>query len=689
MPPSSRKSTRPQQKKVVKTSRTLVFNHLHLSLYLLSISLILTAAIGATLYLFIFLKIPALHSLTSYNPASTTIIYDHKNNIVSRLYRHKRTVIPFSSMPNHLPQAFIAAEDARFHQHSGVDLWSILRALIHNLKAGEKGQGGSTITQQVARALLLSPEKTYTRKIKEAILAYRINKALSKDEILHIYLNQIYLGSGAYGVEAAAQTYFDKHARELNLAEISLLAGLPQAPSRYSPFRHYKMAKKRQAYVLNRMAEEGYITPTAARKAFTQPLYWAPPIQYQDENNYFLQEVTKYVEKKYGKDLLFTGGLRIYTTLDQVLQKAAGMSVKRGVAKWAIRENNSASHQDIPQTALIALEVKTGHIRAMTGGTDYNKSQFNRAIQARRQPGSAFKPVIYAAALAEGLTPATLIIDEPLRLQGATLGEIWEPRNFSGKFHGPTTLRNGLVYSRNIVTIKLLQETGIQRVLDLARKLGIHSPLRGNLSLALGSSEVSPLELTAAYAAFANGGKAVQPVFVTRITDQQGKILEQAKLHTSEALDRQTAYQVTRLLQSVIEEGTGKNVRTLGTPAAGKTGTTDQNMDAWFIGFTPEMATGVWIGYDQKISLGENETGGRSAAPIWLDFMEQATKLYPSGKFEIPDGIKFIPINNLTGQPDSQYNANVSWEAFKADRLPWPPPIDQAKASDSEFVSAE
>lgn len=680
------------QKQSSNRGITLSCNHFHLIFVVLGISFVLTIFIGAILYFFILLDIPAIQSLTSYQPATTTVIYDNNNNIVSRLYRHKRTVIPLSSMPSHLPQAFIAAEDARFYEHSGVDIWSILRALLHNLKTGEKGQGGSTITQQVARSLLLTPEKTYSRKIKEAILAYRINRALTKDEILHIYLNQIYLGSGAYGVETAAQTYFDKHAIDLNLAETSLLAGLPQAPSKYSPFKHFNMAKNRQAYVLNRMAEEGYITPTAARKTFKQPLYWAPPVQYQEENNYFLQEVSKYVENKYGKDLLLTGGLRIYTTLDQNLQKNAGMSVKRGVAKWAVREKTSVTHKTVPQTALVALEAKSGYVRAMTGGIDFNKSQFNRATQARRQPGSAFKPIIYAAALAEGFTPATVIVDEPLHLQGGRPGEVWEPKNFNGKFLGPTTLRNALVHSCNIVTIKILQDIGIKRVVTLAKKLGIHSPLRDNLSLALGSSEVSPLEMTAAYAAFANGGSTIKPILVAKIIDQQGNVLEHNTPSTIEALDRRTAYQVTRLLQSVIEEGTGRSVNSLGIPAAGKTGTTDQNMDAWFIGYTPEIVTGVWVGYDQKISLGEHETGGRSAAPIWLDFMEHAKKIYPSGKFEIPDGIRIIPINNITGMPDLQDNSAVSWEAFKTDRLPWPAPeelIEPEEVAGPEILSPE
>jgi len=657
--------------RALPAGKTRPWTHVHLTVFLLIIVFCLSMMIGATLYLFIVLDVPTINSLAAYQPNNTSYIYDDQGRTIARAYRQNRTVIPLSAMPELLPQAFVAAEDARFYEHSGVDAWSISRALIHNLKSGARGQGGSTITQQVARALLLTPEKTYTRKIKEAILAYRIDNALSKKEIIHIYLNQIYLGSGAYGVAAAAEVYFDKHVRDLNLAEISLLAGLPQAPSRYSPFRHFKLAKKRQAYVLNRMAAEGYITPTAARKAFQQTLLWGTPTEYPKENNYFIQHVKKYVEHKYGSQQLLTGGIRVYTTLDQQLQKAATMAIRRGAANWVIRQEQDSKNK-LPQAALVAIEVKNGLIRAMVGGTNFSKSQFNRATQSRRQPGSAFKPIIYAAALENGMTPATMIIDEPLHLQGAKAEEFWEPQNFSEKFYGPTSLRNGLVYSRNVVTIKILQQIGVTKAIDLAKRLGITAPLSSNLSLALGSSGISPLELTRAYTAFANNGILTTSSFIKKITDSNGNILEEHRPEARRVMAADTAYQVTRLLEGVIDEGTGKSVRSIGIPAAGKTGTTDQNMDAWFIGYTPQIAAGVWVGHDQKIPLGDTETGGKAAAPIWLDFMNQAKALYPSGEFEIPAGIVILPINNETGQPGSKYDKEVSWEAFKKNQLPWP-----------------
>ncbi len=636
------------------------------------IGLLLTTCIGTVLYFFISLHIPSMDSLAAYKPLVTSVVLDDQGQVIERIYKQNRTIVPIEKMPRLLPLAFVAAEDARFFQHGGVDGWSIIRALAHNIKTGERGQGGSTITQQVARSLLLTPEKTYTRKIKEAILAYKIDRLLSKESILHIYLNQIYLGSGAYGVEAAAQIYFDKHVWELNLAEITLLAGLPQAPSRYSPYRHFKLAKKRQVYVLNRMAEEGYITPTAARKAYRTPLFWAPPPQYADENKYFIQHVINYVKQKYGGRLLTTGGLTIHTTLQQPLQKAAGRTIKKGVAKWAVRQASSSyAENQTAQGALVCIDTNTGYVKAITGGVDYNTTQFDRAIQARREPGSAFKPIIYAAALAQGLTPATVIVDEPLHLQGSTPGSSWRPQNFSGRYYGPTTLRNGLIYSRNIVTIKLLQHVGIPTVTELALHMGINSPLAENLALALGSSGVSLLELTAAYGTFANHGVFMRPIMITKIEDQYGTVLESNRPEARQVLDERVAYQITSLLKKVITEGTGKAARGLGAPAAGKTGTTNNNMDAWFIGYTPRLAAGVWVGYDTKLSLGKNETGGSTAAPIWRDFMAQALEYYPSADFEKPDGIVILPMDRDHGTPATRSTEKVSWEAFQRGNLPW------------------
>lgn len=657
------------------------WTHVQLTLFLLTICAALTLGLGGAFYIFISLDIPAIGSLKHYQPATASIIYDSAKQPLTYVSRENRTLVPLSTMPELLPQAFMAAEDSRFYQHSGVDAWSIIRALLHNIRSGERGQGGSTITQQVARALLLTPEKTYTRKIKEAILAYRIDTTLSKEEILHIYLNQIYLGSGAYGVEAAAQIYFDKRVQDLNLAEIALLAGLPQAPSRYSPFRNFKLAKNRQLYVLNRMAEEGYITSTAAQKAYEKTLLWNPAKEGPLENNYFIEHVKAYVESKYGSEALLTGGLRIYTTLDQNLQQAANMAIKRGTAKWAIRQSKHAD--TLPQAALISMEVKTGYVRAMVGGTDFEKSQFNRATQARRQAGSAFKPFIYAAGLEKGMTPATMILDAPIHFRGATSMQYWEPKNYNNKFEGPTSFRNALVHSRNIPTIKILQQVGAANTIDLARRLGVTSPLVKDLSMALGTSGVSPLEMTRAYAAFANNGRMPQALFIEKIVDSTGKVLEEQRPAFSNALDPRVAYQMTHIMEGVISDGTARGISSFGAPAAGKTGTTDQNVDAWFIGYTPELTTCVWIGHDRNTSLGTSETGGLAAAPIWLDFMNQTKATYPAtGGFPVPPGIVMLPMDNATGKPGTKVGGSVTLEAFREDLPPWPQEQPPPETSD-------
>ena len=638
-----------------------------MSIFFLAISGLLTLFIGIILYISVILNIPDISSLEDYKPVQASIILDDQGQLVDRVFVENRRVVSLEEMPALLPRAFIAAEDARFYQHPGVDVWSILRALIHNIRHGGRGQGGSTITQQVARSLLLSPEKTYIRKLKEAVLAYRIDRRLAKEEILAIYLNQIYLGESAYGVEAAAGIYFDKKARDLTLAEIAILAGLPQAPSRYSPFKHFKQAKKRQVYVLNRMAAEGFITPSAARKAYNQHLIWGGNEEDFPAAKYYLQQVRNEVVSRYGRKLLFTGGLTIHTALNRELQREADLAVQKGVAHWALRQTNYANK--LPQAALVAMEVKTGLVRALTGGTNFSRSQFNRATQARRQPGSAFKPLVYATGFAQGLNCASIFEDEPLSLKRTGVRQ-WEPLNFSGLFFGPTTLYTGLIHSRNIIAIKLLQEVGVRPVIELAAKMGIKSDLRSDLSLALGSSEVSLLELTSAYTAFANNGQLLKPVFITRITGSAGSLLEENKLLPVPALDPRTAYQVNFLLQRVISEGTGKKAWGLHSPSAGKTGTTDHNRDAWFIGYTPELAAGVWMGFDKKATLGRHETGGRACAPIWLDFMRQGEKMYPAEKFIVPPGISFLPINSENGRFEPGNQDRSTWLPFRTDQLP-------------------
>jgi len=670
MPPSGKKQSTRNSGKAPATA-IWQWNHIHLVVFLLMITLLLTLGLGMLLFWFISLDIPDVSSIERYQPAATTVILDDRGQIVERLHSQNRFLLPLDRLPDYLVNSFVAAEDARFYQHGGVDAWSTLRALLNNLRQGSKSQGGSTITQQVTRSLLLSREKTYIRKLKEAVLAYRIDRLLGKEDILYIYLNEIYLGEGAYGVEAASQTYFGKHAADLDLAEASLLAGLPQAPSRYSPFKNYELAKRRQAYVLNRMAEDGYITATMARKAYGKTLLLAAEKGIPAGNEYFVQQVKKYVTEKYGSDMLLSGGLVIETTLDQRMQQQATAAVEEGIAAWRKRHPRAKFS---PQAALVAVATEDGSIKAMIGGASYKESQFNRAVQARRQPGSAFKPFVYATALARNLTPATMVYDEPLVLPGSKHGTAWRPRNFNDKYYGPSTLRDGLVPSLHCATLKVLREVGIDNVVLLARQLGIKSPLQPNLSLALGTSEVSLLELTGAYAAFGSEGKYREPYQIKRILDRSGKVLERHEKRVVLVLDERVAYQLTNILRQVISEGTGKKAGGLPIAAAGKTGTTDKNMDAWFIGYTPELSVGVWLGFDQELTLGKSETGGRAAAPVWRQFVGGLAEGAKKKEFPMPQGISLVPVDLETGELVSYdldgREGEISREVFLSEKIP-------------------
>jgi penicillin-binding protein 1A len=618
-PVSKKKTSAVKKKSAPRAKRSKPWGHVQCTLFLLGVSLLLTVFIGMTLYLFILLDIPNLKSIKDYQPKTATLVLDRDHKIFKRKYEENRRLVTLAMMPGLLPKAFIAAEDARFYQHPGVDIWSIFRAFFHNIRAGAKAHGGSTITQQVTRSLLLSRKKVYSRKIKEAILAYRIDSVMSKDDIIYIYLNQIYLGEGAHGVEAAATTYFDRGVKDLTLGQMALLAGLPQAPSRYTPFKNLELAKKRQAYVLNRMAEDGYITPEDARRAYEEPLSLDRKNDDGLGGEYYAQYVTNYITDKYGPELLTNGGLTIYTNMDRTMQLTANASIQKGLAALSGENKNGKT----PQAAMLVMEPESGKVRALVGGADFNVSQFDRAIQARRQPGSAFKPIVYAAAMEKGFTPESILIDEPLSLAGTRRGKDWQPRNFDNRYYGPTSLRTGLIHSRNIVAIKLLQEVGIDSVVRMARDLGIHSKIKPDLTLALGSSEVSLLEMTGAYTPFATNGSYISPILIERIIDRHGNILEENKPRKVRAMSEWTATRMNRMLQDVIAQGTGKSAQGLNVAAGGKTGTTDSYMDAWFIGYTRDLVAGVWVGHDKKTSLGKGASGGRVAAPIWLDFMKQ------------------------------------------------------------------
>jgi penicillin-binding protein 1A len=629
-----------------------------ISIAVIMILITVLTVFGVVSYFYFTHDLPSIKTLKNYKPSTVTKVFSEDGEVIGEFFYEKREVVSLDRIPNHLIQAFVAGEDARFFQHKGLDYLAIFRAFVRNIFSGEIVQGGSTITQQVVKSLLLSPEKSFARKIREAILAYRIEKYLTKEEILFLYLNQIYLGNGAYGVVAAAESYFAKTIEDLNIAESAVLAGLPQAPSKYSPYHHPQQAKKRQVYILNRMVEEGFISPSEASKAAQTPyIIRSKEKPSLEKALHFVEYIRRYVEEKYGKDALYKDGLQVFSAIDLHFQETAQEAIEAGLKEIEKRgKYRSADVPLIPEGALICFDLETGYVKAMVGGRDFRKSQFNRVTQARRQTGSAFKPIVYASALDKGFTPASIIVDSPIVFEWGD--NKWKPKNFEGKFSGPTTLRSALTHSVNIVTVKIAQEVGIEYIRDYAQKLGISSPLHNNLSMALGSSSISLYELTKAYSVFANQGNLFKPIFIKKILDRNGNLLEE-NLPLSyfeefpeqgQIITPQTAFLMTHLLEGVVQHGTGWRARSLGRPVAAKTGTTDQFMDAWFIGYTPELIAGVWVGFDEERSLGENETGARAASPIWVNFMAKILKDKPKKEFPIPEGIEFIKIDPKTGQ---------------------------------------
>ncbi len=607
---------------------------------------------GMVAFYFTFLfDLPRLSTLKEYQPFIISEVYSDDGALIGEFFMERRIVTPMSQMPKQIVRAFVAAEDARFFEHRGVDYWRILGAAFRNIEALDVVQGGSTITQQIAKSFFLTPERSFTRKIKEFILAHRIEQDLTKNEILFLYLNQIYLGEGAYGVGAAAKTYFGKSLQDLTLAECAILAGLPPAPNAYSPLRHPKKARERQLYVLHRLLERKWITPELAKKAEAEAVHLRPkgPKGYH-EAPYAVEMVRIHLEEKYGRNMLYKGGLKVHTTINAKMQQIAQKAVLKGLEEFEDRAKKE-SGRDQAQGALIALEPQSGYILAMVGGRDYSQSQFNRATQAKRQAGSAFKPIVYAAALDKGFTPATIIVDEVFSYEDVPGKEPWMPLNFDREFWGPVTMRRALTFSRNVPTVKIAQSIGIDYLIHYAKNLGIKTKLEANLSLALGAANVTLLELTSAFGVFAAQGFRTEPSLITRITDKDGNILEESDPTAVEVISPQTAYLITSLLQSVIQEGTGQRAKALGRPAAGKTGTTNDIRDAWFIGYIPQkLVAGSWIGYDIEKSLGSHETGAVAALPIWLEFMKEAVTEIPVENFAVPDEIVFVKIDAETGE---------------------------------------
>jgi len=583
-------------------------------------------------------SLPSVTALETLQPIQGTKIYDDNDELLTELHVERRIFMPLTQIPQALRDAVIATEDRRFYSHWGIDPIGIARAIVQNYRRGRIVEGGSTITQQLTKVLFLTPDKSLERKLKEAVLAIELERRYSKDRILEMYLNQVYFGHGAYGVEAAARTYFGKPVSSLTVREAVLIAGLPRAPSSYSPFEHPDAAKRRRQVVLRRMVDYHAITEADAKRLAKMDLGIIPPERRRTTGQYFLDYVQQALETKYGADLVLKGGLNVYTTINPAMQLAAERALREGLKALEGR-TTKARVGEHPEGAVVTVEAQTGYVKAIVGGYDFFRSEFNRAVQAKRQPGSAFKPLIYAAALESGYTPASRIDDAPVSYPVGANGQAWKPENYDRKFRGPTTLQQALEESVNVVTVKLQERIGIDRTVQMARRLGIASPLDPNLSLALGTSDLSLLELTSAYSALANRGTWMPPVTIRYVTDAEGKLLEEHVPEGQEALAPETAYVLTHMLRGVVERGTGQGAKVLGRPVAAKTGTTNDYSNAWFVGYTTRVATGVWVGYDRPKSLGRDETGSRVALPIWVAYMGRILRDDPKEEFPPPEGV--------------------------------------------------
>jgi penicillin-binding protein 1A len=768
----------------------------------------LVAVTGAAAMLWHYSKgLPEYSQLNDYEPPVMTRIHAADGSLLAEYARERRLYLPIQAIPKLVTSAFIAAEDKNFYEHAGLDFSGIARAVllyVENYGSNRRPQGASTITQQVAKNMLLTNEVSFDRKIKEALLALKIERTYSKDKILELYLNQIYLGMGAYGIAAASLLYFDKSVHELTIAQVAYLAGLPKAPNNYNPFKQRERATERRNYVIDRMVEDEFITPQEGDKAKKEPLTVTlrPTGAHVYAAEYFAEEVRREIYERYGEKKLYEGGLSVRTTLDPRLQDIARKSLMAGLVhydelegwrgpvakvdiagdwgiklgevkslddiqpwrlavvletgdqsarvglqparepsgnvsrtrqvgiisvedmRWAAKpergvkggvrvssvlqpgdvvyvepvgqDGNQFRLRQVPEVsgAMVVMDPSTGRVLALVGGFSYDQSQFNRATQALRQPGSAFKPFVYAAALDNGYTPSSVVMDAPIEIeQGGGLG-VWRPENYEQKFYGPQTLRFGIVHSRNVMTVRLAQDIGMPLIAEYAKRFGVYDDLPTYLSFALGAGETTVFRMTAAYAMFDNGGKRIKPTLIDRIQDRYGHAIyrhDERECRGCDAqgwhnqpeptlvdrrervLDAMTAYQVTSILEGVVQYGTGTALKELGRPVAGKTGTTNDEKDAWFVGFTPELAVGVYIGYDKPrhLKLPTGATGGHLAAPVVRDFLKGALAGRPGVPFRVPAGIKLVRVDLKSGlRAGPGTTSNVILEAFKPGTAP-------------------
>ncbi len=627
---------------------SIVRSSFKVKLLLCAAFVLLAFIMGVILGKLLMKDMPSVKNLENYSPPSMTRIFDDSAKEIFRFGQEKRILIDQKSIPPFLMNAIIATEDSRFYHHSGIDFFGIMRAALHNLKSMQRAQGGSTLTQQLARNLFLKPDKTYRRKIQEALLALQIEGVYTKEEILCFYCNQIYMGHGRFGIEAASQLYFGKSLRFLSPAEYAMLAGIIQRPEGYSPIRNYAKASARKNHVLDRMVSEGYLTSDEAEKIKQEKIEIAATTQ--EETNrapYFIEEVRKYLLDKYGEETLYREGIDVYTTLDARLQQYANEAVQAGLEDLKKRHPT----RDDAEAALIAIDPFTGEIKALVGGKDFATSEFDRAVQARRQAGSAFKPFVLAAALENGFSPSFKILDEPTVFYDWRMKDPYQPESYTGDYKGLMTLREIIEQSLNIPSVKLLNMVGYDTTIAQAKRMGITANLQPYPSMALGAFEVTLLNITSAFSSLPTGGIRMEPYYIREVADTTGTVREEAKRISHESLSEDTAFQMVWILKGVVEseKGTAHRASFIGRPLAGKTGTTNDYTDAWFIGFSPTLACGVWVGYDQKRSLGEEETGSRAALPIWIDFMSKALAETPYEEFKIPQNIVLVPIDRKTG----------------------------------------
>ncbi|MBD3287140.1 PBP1A family penicillin-binding protein [candidate division WOR-3 bacterium] len=609
--------------------------------------------------------LPAPESLQTYKPPLTSKVFDRNDNLIFEFYVERRDPVPLDSIPSELVLAFVTVEDKRYYKHWGISMPDVFRALLHNIAAGRIVEGASSISQQLARNMFLSFETTLIRKIKEAILAIQLERMYSKEEILEMYLNQVNFGHGAYGVEAAAQRYFDKHLYELSTHELCFLAALPRGGAYHRPYDNPEKVRARRDKFINALYEIDEITHAERDAALAAEIDLAPRRLPPNEAPYFVEEVRRYLERKYGSGFIYREGVYIYTTLDLTMQKAANEAVEKHLLSIESRKNLDVVKSDYDtvtftedspapkylQGALVCVDVHTGEVLALVGGRDYEQSSFDRAVQSRRQPGSSFKPFVYTAALDNGFTPGDVEFDAPVLVR--TGGYLYAPANWDRKFYGPMTLRQGLAQSRNLVAVRLARYVGPEMVVEYAHKMGITSPLKPVLSISLGAVEVSPLEMATAFSTLANGGYRVEPAFIRYIVGRDGELIEEWYPQQGEqVIPAQTAFLVTSMMQSVISSGTATVIRRRGfnRVAAGKTGTTDDFTDGWFVGFTPEIACAVWVGFDKRQTIYRGASGGSCAAPVWAEFMKEATADMPQSNFSMPEGIISRRICTLTGQ---------------------------------------